>query len=260
MNWVYFLKAKLETFEKFKVFLRQAENETKEKIGTLRTDNGGEFTSNEFQTFCGEKGIKRQFTNAYTPQQNRVIERMNRTLLKMAQSMLTFKNSSPSYSTEAVHTVIYLRNQSPTASLDGITPYEAWFGFKPRIKHLQVFGSVCYALIPKEKRTKLDSRSVKCILLGYSDEKGYCLLTNGKFIVSRDVIFDETKSKRVVEIESLLERLDKQVTKEKNRMHTQPSQQLWFEIDWILQNMTILHQVYLLLHHKVHLNLHQVVH
>jgi hypothetical protein len=48
MNWVYFLKSKFETFEKFKVFLRMVENETKENIGTLQTDNGGEFTSNEF--------------------------------------------------------------------------------------------------------------------------------------------------------------------------------------------------------------------
>jgi hypothetical protein len=73
---------------------------------------------------------------------------------------------------------------------------------------------------------------VKCILLGYSDEKkGYHLLSDGKFIVSRDVIFDETERKSVAEIEILLEILDKQVDKEKIRMHNQPSQQRWFEID-----------------------------
>ena len=56
---------------------------------------------------------------------------MNRTLLGMARSMLTFKKLSPLYWAEAIHTIIYLRNISPTASLDRITPYEAWFGFKP---------------------------------------------------------------------------------------------------------------------------------
>jgi hypothetical protein len=56
MTWVYFLKAKSKTFEKFKVFRRLVENQTKEKIGTLQTDDRGEFTSNEFQTFCSEKG------------------------------------------------------------------------------------------------------------------------------------------------------------------------------------------------------------
>ena len=105
---------------------------------------------------------------------------MNRTLLGMARSMLTFKGLSPTYWAEAIHTAVYLRNRSPNASLEGITPYEAWFGFKPKVKHLRVFGSICYALVPKEKRTKLDSRSLKCTMIGYSDEKkGYHLLTNG---------------------------------------------------------------------------------
>ena len=76
---------------------------------------------------------------------------MNRTLVGMARSMLTFKNLSPLYWAEAIHTTVYLRKRSPTAYLDRITPYEAWFGFKPRVKHLRVFGSVRYALVPKEK-------------------------------------------------------------------------------------------------------------
>lgn len=72
---------------------------------------------------------------------------MNRTLLGMARSMLTFKRLSPTSWEKAIHTAVYLRNRSPTASLDD----EAWFGFKPKVKHLQVFGSICYALVPKEK-------------------------------------------------------------------------------------------------------------
>ena len=65
--------------------------------------------------------------------------------------MLTFKKLSTLYSAKENHTNVYLRNRSPTASLDGITPYEAWFGFNPRVKHLRVFGSVCYAFVLKEK-------------------------------------------------------------------------------------------------------------
>ena len=91
MNWVYILKQKSEEFEKFKTFHQLIENEVKEKIGTLRTDNGREFTSNEFKKYCMDNGIKRHLTNVYTPQQNGVVERMNRTLLGMARSMLTFK-------------------------------------------------------------------------------------------------------------------------------------------------------------------------
>jgi transposase InsO family protein len=151
ITWVYFLKQKFEVFENFKIFRKLVENEVKEKIGTLRIDNGGEFTCNEFNTYCTDNGIRRHLTNLYTPQPNGVAERMNHTLLGMARSMLSFKRLSSTYWAEAIHTAIYLRNRSPTASLDGITPYEAWFGFKPRVKHLRVFGSICYALVPKEK-------------------------------------------------------------------------------------------------------------
>jgi hypothetical protein len=69
-------------------------------------NNGGEFTSNEFQTYYQEKGIRRQLTNSYT----RVNEQMNQTLLGMARKMLFFKGLSSSYWDEAVHTTIYLRN------------------------------------------------------------------------------------------------------------------------------------------------------
>jgi hypothetical protein len=61
------------------------------------------------------------------------------------------------YWAEAVHTAVYLRNQSPTSALDGQTPYESWYGFKYKVNHLRVFGSTCYDLVPKEKRTKLEN-------------------------------------------------------------------------------------------------------
>jgi hypothetical protein len=147
--------------------------------------------------------------------------------------MLSFKRLSSKYWVEAIHTTIYLRNRSPTASLDGITPYEAWFGFKPRVKHLRVFGSVCYALVPKEKRTKLDSRSLKCTMIGYSDEKkGYRLLSNGRFIVSRDVIFDENESKSADEIESLLQKLEAKENQRKGKVQSSPNSLNWYELDF----------------------------
>ena len=80
---------------------------------------------------------------------------MNRTIMGMARSMMQFKGLSKKYWVEAVHTAIYLRNRSPTLALDGKTPYEAWYGFKPKVNHFRGFGSTCYALVPKEKRTKL---------------------------------------------------------------------------------------------------------
>jgi hypothetical protein len=97
---------------------------------------------------------------------------------------------STKYWVEAVHTAVCLRNQSPTSALDGKIPYESCYGFKPKVNHLRVFGSSCFSLVPKEKRTKLENRSMKCIFIGYSDEKkGYMVLLDGKFIIIRDVFF-----------------------------------------------------------------------
>lgn len=80
MTWVAFLKEKLEALEKFKAFKALVENEKGLKIKCLRSDNGGEFTSNGFVSFCEKFGIKRQFSAARTPQQNGVVERKNRSV------------------------------------------------------------------------------------------------------------------------------------------------------------------------------------
>jgi len=76
-TWIYFLVDKSEAFETFKNFKNLVENEAKTTIHGLRTDRGGEFTSNEFNNFCKDNGIKRQLTAAYTPQQNGVAKRRN---------------------------------------------------------------------------------------------------------------------------------------------------------------------------------------
>jgi len=88
MVWIGLLKHKDEAFEKFKSFKALEENESDHKIKCLRSDRGGEFTSNEFFDFCEEHGIRREFSTARTPQQNGVVERMNRTVQQMARAML----------------------------------------------------------------------------------------------------------------------------------------------------------------------------
>jgi hypothetical protein len=139
---------------------------------------------------------------------------MNRTLMGILRSMLHFKGLSTKYWDEKIYTTVYLRNRSIISSLDGITPYETWYYTKP--SHLRVFGSTCHALIPKEKMIKLENCSMKCILIGYSDEKkGYKLLSNGKFIISRDVVFDETENQTTREIDNLLSHFEKKEAQEK---------------------------------------------
>jgi hypothetical protein len=107
--------------------------------------------------------------------------------------MLEEKRMPKSYWAEAVRTAVYIQNQIG----DKVLPYEQYFGTKPNLRHLRVFGSIAYVHIPKEKRKKLDAKAEKCILVGYSDEqKGYkCYNPQTKqACVSRDVVFDESAS------------------------------------------------------------------
>ena len=84
--WSVLMKEKGQAFEKFKRFKAMVEDETKMTIKRLRTDRGGEFTSNEFKDFYEISGIQRHMTAPYTPQQNGVVERRNQTLMEMTRS------------------------------------------------------------------------------------------------------------------------------------------------------------------------------
>ena len=87
-TWIYFLKAMLEVFERFREFKTLVENQTGKKIQVLRTDNGGEYTSNEFMEYCSAEGIKKEHTMPHTPQQNGVAERKNATMVGATKAML----------------------------------------------------------------------------------------------------------------------------------------------------------------------------
>jgi transposase InsO family protein len=90
--WVYLLKQKSQAFETFKKFHLWIENEAQSLIGTLCTNNGGEYTSNEFESYLFQHEIKHQTTIPYNPQHNGVEKRINKTLLNMVRLMLFFKN------------------------------------------------------------------------------------------------------------------------------------------------------------------------
>ena len=69
-TWIYFMKNKDEVFSKFKEFKALIENHIEKKIKTFQSDNGREFTSNEFKELCKDSGIKRELSTPYNPQQN----------------------------------------------------------------------------------------------------------------------------------------------------------------------------------------------
>jgi len=111
-----------------------------------------------------------------TPQQNGVAERMNRTIMEKVRSMLSNSGLEKNFWAEAVRTTCYLINRSPTTALDCGIPEEVWTGKNLNYSHLKIFGCEAFVHIPKENRTKLDDKSMKCIFLGYADENlGYRL-------------------------------------------------------------------------------------
>jgi transposase InsO family protein len=194
MCWVFFLTHKSSVFSVFKRFKAMVELQSGFQIKKLRSDRGGEYTSAEFSKFCEDMGLERQLTVAYSPQQNGVAERKNRTIVEMARTMLHEKKMPTKFWGEAVNTAVYILNRCPTSALKNKTPFEAFSGRKPGVKHMRVFDSLCYTNIPSQLKHKLEDTGEKGVFIGYGTcEKGYRVfnLKTQKVIVSRSVIFDE---------------------------------------------------------------------
>ncbi|KAI3779398.1 hypothetical protein L2E82_09115 [Cichorium intybus] len=152
------------SFSAFKEWKVMVENQTGKKVKKLRTDNGMEFCSNEFNSYCKLEGIVRHYTVSHTPQQNGVAERMNRTIISKARCMLSNARLSKRFWAEAASTACYLINMSPSIPLDKKTPIEVWSGSPANYSDLRIFGSLAYAHVDNGK---LEPRAIKCIFLGY---------------------------------------------------------------------------------------------
>lgn len=136
-TWAYFLKLKSECLSYFRDWKTMVEKEKDLKVITLLSDNGGEFTSTDFTQFCKSEGIQRQLTTPYTPSQNGVVERKNRTIIEMARTMLEHASLPRIFWAEACSTAVYLQNRSPTSAVASMTPYQAYYGRKPSVAHLR---------------------------------------------------------------------------------------------------------------------------
>lgn len=144
MKWVQFLKHKSEALDMFKVFKNQVENQIGGRIKCLRSNRGGEFTSEDFTKYYEKHGIRRQLSAARTPQQNGVVERKNRTMQEMIRTMLIESKVVDRFWKETIHTTIYIQNRCMLRPNENKTPYEMWFDRRATIRHFKVFGSKCY--------------------------------------------------------------------------------------------------------------------
>ena len=130
----------------------------------------------------------------YTPQQNGVAERKDMVLKEMVTYMIEAKDLSPKLWAEAINCVAYIHNIYLHKSVSGKTPYEHWFGHKPNISHIIIFGLRAWARIPSKKRKALQTQRKECIMVRYGEyTKGYKLFdssTQNTFI-ERSVQFEE---------------------------------------------------------------------
>ncbi|KAH9658263.1 Integrase catalytic domain-containing protein [Citrus sinensis] len=180
-----------QVVEKFKVWKTLVENQSGRKLKALRTDNGLEFCNREFETFCQKHGILRHQIVRFTPQQNGLAERMNRTIVDKTRGMLINSKLPRCFWAEAVSTTCYLVNRSPSAAIDFKTPKEIWFGRLPKFENLRIFGCPAYVHI---NQGELNAKALKGFFVGYPDGvKGYRVWCGEqrKCIISKDVVFHE---------------------------------------------------------------------
>jgi len=173
---VYFLKKKSDAAESFKAYKTHVERQHQGSgkdyvIKAVHRDAGGENTGEAFQRELRRCGMEFQSTAPYTPQEDGVSENSNRVLVSRANALLQQASALKIYWAEAVQTAVYLKNLSITKGTHGIdaTSYELWFGKKPNIQHLRVWGCTVYAHIHPAKRSdkKWSPRAERLIFIGY---------------------------------------------------------------------------------------------
>jgi hypothetical protein len=190
-TWIFLMKFKSETQGLLKLFITFVHTQFNCQVKNIRSDNGLEFIS--LKPFLSTHGILLQNSCSYTPQQNGVVERKHRHLLKVGRALRFQANLPLQFWGESLLTATYLINRLPTPVLNHKSPYELLYGKPPIYTHLRAFGCLCYATT-LQPLTKFSPRARRCIFVGYpSNQKAYRVydLTTRQFFTSRDVVFHE---------------------------------------------------------------------
>jgi hypothetical protein len=192
---IYFIKQKNEVFRFFRIYVARMNIETGQRISTLRSDNGGEYVSNDFKAYLEEKGIRHETCAPHTPEQDGVSERSNRTIMESSLSSLLDLDLPLDLWAEATSCSVYVQNRIHGRTTT-TTPYQAWFSHhrKPDVSHFHIFGIFAYVHVPKTLRRKLDAKSTLLRFVGYSEtQKAWRFFdrTTHRIPISRDAIFCE---------------------------------------------------------------------
>lgn len=195
-TWVQFLKRKSDALFSFKTWQVMVERQLGRSIKVLRTDGGGEYQA--FKDYLSSLGIVHQTTAPYTSQQNGVAERANRTVVERSIAVMHSERLPLPLWAQVMDSVVYLKNRSPSRSIDGYTPFERIYGHPPNLAHLRTLGATAWVLVRKAERSwKLDTRARLCVFIGYSNtQKAWKFwdVARSKTVVSRDAVFDEERT------------------------------------------------------------------
>lgn len=193
-TWLYPLKTKSQVRDTFIPFKELVENRFNTRIGTLYSDNGGEFLA--LKSFLSSAGISHYTSPPHTPEHNGISERKHRHVVETGLSLLTHAGMPKSYWTYAFATATYLINRLPSPVLNMDSPFNKLFGETPNYNKLRIFGCLCFPWLRPYNANKLENKSSPCVFLGYSQTQSafLCLQpTTGRIYVSRHVKFDETQ-------------------------------------------------------------------
>ena len=161
-----------EVLTAFQVYRTRAEKSSGRQIKSFRSDNGGECLTMKFKTYLEGGEIHHIVTPPYSPAQNGCAERANRTIMENARYISEDAQLGKKFWGQAVLTSVHIHNHLHSRSYKDKTPLKNWTGKPPGVGHLWVFGSTTWVQVPKEKRQKLDPKSIKCILVGYEESAG----------------------------------------------------------------------------------------
>jgi hypothetical protein len=163
-TWVFLMRNKSETQTLLRQFFHYVHTQFNTKVQKLRSDNGAEFLS--LKIFFLEEGVLFQHSCVYTPQQNGVVERKHRHILKTARA-LHFQSHLPiTFWGECILSAVHIINRLSTLLLHKKTPFEILYNKLPDYSRMRVFGCVAFATIVNPS-SKFSPRATKCIFLGY---------------------------------------------------------------------------------------------
>ncbi|GJY39565.1 retrovirus-related pol polyprotein from transposon TNT 1-94 [Tanacetum coccineum] len=196
-TWVKFLASKDEAPDFILKFLKMIQVRLNTPVKNIHTDNGTEFVNQTLRSYYESVGISHETSVARSPQQNGVVERLNRTLVEAARTMLIYAKAPLFLWAEAVTTACYTQNRSIIGRRHGKTPYELLHDKKPDLSYLYVFGALCYPNNDGKDLGKLQAKADIGIFIGYAPKKKAYRIYNQrtrKIIETIHVDFDELMS------------------------------------------------------------------